>query len=506
MTADANFIVVGAGSAGCIVAAELARRDVGRVLLLEAGPSDNHPLVKMPFGLTWLMGSKRDWRFKSDPQKGLGDRQLNVHRGRMLGGSGSINSMVWFRGRRDDFDGWNVKGWEWPDVEPAFEAVEAKLQPKQMTGVHPLVQALSDLFGGNANEAPTPEYESAGTFRFNMRNARRWSAADAFMRPAQAAYDLKVRTGSEVDRIEFEGDQAKRVILLDGTKLSASKGIVLSAGSIGSPAILMRSGVGPAEHLQELGITVTHNSEEVGDNLHDHPAAGLHFAGPGSGYGLTLSQMPAWMLAPFYYLFTRKGRFASPTVEGGAFFNARCDTGEPDVQCHFIPFMLDWKGSRFTHGSGYFADVCACRPKSRGRLRLTSADPNVAPDIDLGLFQDPDDVETLLAGLKRLRELMSKAAFGKHRAPEVYPGPEVSSDEALRQHIKDRGATAYHPVGTLRMGEGTAPVTPRLAVAGVTDLWVADASVMPSVTSANTNAPSTMIGYRAAKFISEDTA
>ena len=504
MTTDADFIVVGAGSAGCIAAAELARRGCGRVLLLEAGPSDGHPLVKIPFGLAWLMGSKRDWRFKSAPQKGLGGRQLNVHRGRMLGGSGSINSMVWFRGRRDDFDGWNVPGWAWRDVEPAFEAVEEKLQPKQMTGVHPLVEALSGLLGGNTNAAPTPEYETAGAFRFNMRNGRRWSAADAFMRPAQDAHDLKVRTGSEVDRIEFADGRANRVVLIDGTKLTASKGVILSAGSIGSPAILMRSGVGPAAHLQEMGISVTHASDEVGENLHDHPAAGLHYVGPESGYGLTLSQLPAWMLAPFRYLFTRKGRFASPTVEGGAFFNARGEAGEPDVQCHFIPFMMDWKGSRFTTGSGYFADVCVCRPKSRGRLRLTSADPNVSPDIDLGLFNDPDDVETLLAGLKRLRALMSTAAFGKHRAPEAFPGPEVSSDEALRQHIKNHGATAYHPVGTLRMGDGTAPVTPRLSVAGVSGLWVADASVMPAVTSANTNAPSMMIGYRAAEFISED--
>lgn len=504
MRTDADFIVIGAGSAGCITAAELARRGAGRVLLLEAGPSDSHPLVKMPFGLAWLMGSKRDWRFKSTPQMGLGGRQLNVPRGRMLGGSGSINSMVWFRGRRDDFDSWNVRGWAWPDVAPVFEAVEAKLQPEQMTSVHPLVQALSGLFGENGNEAPTPEYESAGTFRFNMRDGRRWSAADAFLRPAQETCGLEVRTGSEVDRIAFDDAGAKRVLLIDGTRLSASKGIVLSAGSIGSPAILMRSGVGPAAHLQDLGISVTHGSEEVGENLHDHPAAGFHYVGPGSGYGLTLSQMPAWVLAPFCYLFTRKGRFASPTVEGGAFFNARGEAGEPDVQCHFIPFMMDWQGSRFTHGSGYFADVCVCRPKSRGRLRLKSADPNVPPDIDLGLFQDPDDVETLLAGLKRLRVLMNGAKFGEYRAPEVIPGPEVSSDDALRQHIKDRGATAYHPVGTLRMGEGTAPVTPRLAVAGVPGLWVADASVMPAVTSANTNAPSMMIGYRAAEFISED--
>lgn len=504
MSLTADFIVVGAGSAGCIAAAELARREAGSVLLIEAGPTDRSPLVKMPFGLIWLIGSaRRDWCYQSNPQKHLGGRRLAVTRGRMVGGSGSINSMVWFRGRRDDFDNWELPGWSWADVAPAFESIEARLTPSQMNGAHPLSEALHSMFPGCGTEPPTPEYESAGVFAFNMVGGRRRSAADGFLKPTPEG--LTVITGQEVDRILFEGDWAKGVMLTDGTTLRAGKGVVLSAGSIGSPSILMRSGIGPADQLAGLGIDILHDSEEVGENLHDHPAAGLHFAGPGSGYGLTPAQVPAWALAPFQYAALHRGRFASPTVEAGAFFNAHALDAAPDVQTHFIPFMLGWQGKRYVYGSGYFADVGICRPKSRGALRLTSRDPRVAPEIDLGLFNDSSDLDTLVAGLKRLRVLMDEADFGPRRAPEAFPGPSVQSDEALRAHVRDCGATAYHPVGTLRMSNVvSAPVDPRLSVRGIGGLWVADASVMPVVTSANTNAPSMMIGWKGAQFISED--
>lgn len=505
MTSQTDFIVVGAGSAGCIAAAELARREAGSVLLLEAGPKDNSPLVKMPFGLVWVMGKPhRDWCYKSTPQTHLGGRQLNVTRGRMVGGSGSINSMVWFRGRKDDFDNWQLPGWSWADVVPAFEAIEARLTPSRMQGAHPVTEALHSMFSENGTTPPSPEHESAGVFAFNMVDGRRRSAADGFIKPMPAG--LTLVTGQEVDRVLFKGKSARGIRLVDGTELRANKGVILSAGSIGSPSILLRSGVGPRSDLEPLGIDVRHNSEQVGANLHDHPAAGLHFAGPGSGYGLTLAQMPGWALAPFRYLMTRQGRLASPTVEGGGFFNARGLDETPDVQSHFIPFMLGWEGKRYVYGSGYFADVCVCRPKSRGALRLTGRDPQVAPEIDLGLFNDSSDLDTLVAGLKRLRALMEQVDFGGRRASETFPGPTVQSDEALRDHIRDHGATAYHPVGTLRMGEDDAPVTPRLSVRGVQGLWVADASVMPAVTSANTNAPSMMIGHRAGEFIAEDCA
>ncbi len=506
MTMTADFIVVGAGSAGCIAAAELARREAGSVLLLEAGPTDNSPLVKMPFGLVWMMRSqRRDWRYQSTPQKHLGGRRLNVTRGRMVGGSGSINSMVWFRGRTDDFDNWQLPGWSWGDVAPAFDAIEARLTPRRMKGAHPLTEALHSLFAEHGTTPPTPEHESAGVFAFNMVDGRRRSAADGFIKPAPAG--LTLVTGQEVDQVMFESDVARGIRLVGGSELRAHKGVVLSAGAIGSPSILMRSGIGPRADLEALGIDLRHDAEEVGANLHDHPAAGLHFAGPGSGYGLTPAQMPGWALAPFQYLMARKGRFASPTVEGGVFFNARGLNEAPDVQSHFIPFMLGWQGKRYVYGSGYFADVGVCRPKSRGALRLTSKDPQAAPAIDLGLFNDSSDLETLVAGLKRLRVLMEEVDFGPRHAPEAFPGVAVQSDSALRDHIRDRGATAYHPVGTLRMGDGSnAPVTSRLSARGVQGLWVADASVMPAVTSANTNAPSMMIGYRAGEIIAEDCA
>jgi len=505
MTGAADFIVVGAGSAGCIAAAELIRRATGSVLLLEAGPTDNSPLVKMPFGLVWMMGNaRRDWCYKSAPQQHLGGRQLNVTRGRMVGGSSSINSMVWFRGRKDDFDNWQVPGWSWADVAPAFEAVEAKLTPSRMEGAHPLSEALHSLFPAHGTSPPSPEYESAGVFAFNMVAGRRRSAADGFIKPVPPG--LTLVTGQEIDRVIFKGDTACGVRLSDGTELRAHKGVVLSAGAIGSPSILMRSGIGPKADLAGMGINVRHDAEEVGANLHDHPAAGLHFVGPGSGYGLTLSQLPGWALALFQYLSTRRGRFTSPTVEGGGFFNARGRDAVPDVQIHFIPIMRGWEGKRYVYGSGYFADVCVCRPKSRGALRLTSRDPQSAPEIDLGLFNDPSDLDTLVAGLVRLRSLMEQADFDDHRAREAFPGPAVQTDDALRAHVRDCGATAYHPVGTLRMGKGNAPVTPRLSVSGAKGLWVADASVMPAVTSANTNAPSMMIGYRAGEMISEDCA
>lgn len=494
-----DFIVIGGGSAGCVLAAELARREAGSVLLLEAGPSERHPLVSMPMGLTWLIGSRRDWAWKTAPQAGAAGREIGVPRGRMLGGSGSINSMVWFRGRRADFDGWARPGWAYADVEPAFEAVEARLKPRRMSGAHPLTEGLAPMLGSNGQAIPTPEYESAGVCAHNMTPGRRNSAADAFLRRTPG---VEIRTGAPVDRLIWRGDRAAGVVLADGSEIAARKGVVLCAGSLASPAILMRSGVGPADHLAALGIRVRQDAPGVGANLHDHPGAGLHFEGPGSGYGLEPAQWPAWLAAPFRLYTSGTGPLASPTVEGGAFFNARGESAEPDVQSHFIPFHLDWTGNRYKRTAGYFADVVVCRPKSRGRLTLQSAAPKAAPVIDLGLFSDERDLDTLQAGIERLRTLLEKADFGPRRAPEAHPGAQVTG-AALRDHIRRSAGTAYHPVGTLALG---GPVTDRLAVRGTQGLWAADASVMPQVTSANTNAPSMMIGWRGAQFIAEDAA
>ena len=489
-----DYLVIGAGSAGCVAAAELARREAGRVLVLEAGPSQHHPLVSMPLGLVWLLGGKRDWGYKTAPQQNAAGRSLSVPRGRMLGGSGSINSMVWFRGRRDDFDGWGLPGWRAEDVEEAFQAVEAALRPTRMRGAHPLSEGLTSLFGG---EDPTPELESAGLFSHNMPARRRRSAADAFLRPYP---EVTVRTGAEVDCLLFEGDRATGARLVDGTEIRVARGVILSAGSIGSPAILMRSGIGPAGDLTNLGIPVRVDAPEIGLNLHDHPGVGLHFEGARSGYGLETAQLLQWALAPLQYALLRRGPFASSTCEAGAFFNARGTSETPDVQTHFIPFFLPHQGTMYQRKAGYFADVCLSRPKSRGELRLSSKDPKAAPSIDLGIFRQESDLDTMVAGVERLRQLLKDADLGVHRAPEVFPGESVSGD-ALKSHIRNHCGTAYHPVGSLRMG---GPVSARLRVNDSEGLWVADASVMPNVTSANTNAPSMMIGWKAAEMIAED--
>jgi choline dehydrogenase len=497
-----DFVIIGAGSAGCAVAAGLAEQEAGSVLVIEAGPSDRTPLVKMPFGLVWLMGSKnRDWRFTSAPQANLNGRQLTIPRGRMLGGSGSINSMVWFRGRADDFDHWTVPGWDWADVEPAFEEVEARLTPDRLATPHPVTEALSTMFRANdPQQSPSPERESAGVFRYNMRGGRRWSAADAFLRPAMTR-GVEVATGRQVARISLSGDRARIVHFTDGGSVEATRGIVLSSGSIGSTEILLNSGIGPAEDLRAAGRDVVLDRAEVGANLHDHPGAGIHYEGRGSGYGLDPSLAHRWAAAPLRWLVQGKGIFASPTVEGGAFFTADGGDGPPDIQSHFIPFLLGWQGTRYVRGRGYFADATLCRPKSRGRLKLGRN----GIEIDFGLFNDPSDLDTLTKGWLRLRALMEATDFGPMKAREAFPAAAVTSEDEARNYIRERCGTAYHPVGTLRMGaDAEAPVTPRLKFRGVEGLWVADASIMPAVTSANTNAPSMMIGHRAGRMIAAD--
>ncbi|APX10820.1 GMC family oxidoreductase [Tateyamaria omphalii] len=487
MTREYDHIVVGGGSAGCAVAARLAERPGAQVCVVEAGPSDQDIRVKIPFGLVNLLGSNvRNWKRQTVPMASAGGRQVAVPRGRMLGGSGSINSMVWFRGTRADFDAWGLPGWDSTTVWDAFDSIEGRMTPARLPHPHPLSDAFGRVFPANdPNAPPTPERQSAGVFHTNMRRGARWSAADGFLRPSGA----DVVTGAEVDQVTFEGPRATGVKLRDGRTLKARAGVVLSAGSIESPMILMRSGIGPGADLQGAGIDVRLDAPGVGANLHDHPGFGLHFKGQGSGYGLTLGQLPAWALSPVQWLLMRSGRLTSNTVEAGAFYSVT-DSDVPDIQTHFLPFLMGWQGKAIIWGSGYFADVCLCQPSSRGRLRIGK--DRFQPLIDLNLFGDDWDLDMMVRGVERLRQILDTAPFEHRGAPEGFPGTGVTGD-ALREVIRTRAGTAYHPVGTVALG---GPLDARGAVKGIENLWVADASVMPRITSANTNAPSMMIGWQ----------
>jgi choline dehydrogenase-like flavoprotein len=497
-----DHIVVGGGSAGCACAGRLAETDGGAILVVEAGPTDRDLRVKVPFGLIRLIGNpQRDWRRRTVPQPHAGGRRVGVPRGKMLGGSGSLNSMIWFRGRASDYDGWGVPGWAWDDVRPAFEAIEARVGPARLPHPHPLSERFGGVFGANDPDAPpSPERESAGVFHVNMKNGARNSAADVFLRPAERAGRVTVRTGVEVARVALEDGRAAGIVLKSGRVIRARRSVTLAAGSIESPMLLFRSGIGPGAMLRDAGLDVAVEAPGVGQNLHDHPGFGLHFAGPGSGYGLSFNQLPAWALAPFQWAVARGGRFASNTVEAGAFFRVMPGAGPPDVQTHFLPFMLGWEGKPIVWGEGYFADVCVANPRSRGHLAL--GDNQWSPAIDLGLLSDPYDVEVLTRGVARLRELLAAAPFAHRRAEEAFPGAHVTG-ERLESLIRQRCGTAYHPVGTVALD---GPLDARLRVRRVAGLRVADASVMPVVTSANTNAPAMMIGWRAAEMIAEDLA
>ncbi len=523
-----DYIVVGGGSAGCAVAGRLSEDPERSVCLLEAGPTDNDWRVKVPLGVMTLMGNERyDWRFKSTPHAHLGGREVSVPRGRTLGGSGSINSMVYIRGRASDYERWAAEGcvgWDWASVLERYKRAERNsrgasdlhgadgpLHVEDLPSPHPMVEQL--VRAGEAEGVPANDdfngssQEGLGTYQTTMHNGRRWSPADAYLRPALKRPNLTVMTGVDVDRIVFEGKRACGVSARRGGEsltLSANAEVVLSAGAIASPAILLRSGIGPGEHLRALGIDVRLDLPGVGGNLHDHPAVGVHYGGGTLGYALSLATLPANVLAPFRYLLFRKGLFASNTVEAGGFARTLDSLDEPDVQFHFIPARLGHEGRAVVWGRGYYSDVCVLKPRSRGRLTLASTDPAVPPLIDLNLLSDPEDEATLMRGAKLLRRILANPNLKTGDARELVPGPAVETDDDLRALIRERLGTAYHPVGTLRMGarsDARSVVDPELRLIGVDNVRVADASIMPEVIAGNTNAASMMIGDAAADFM-----
>jgi choline dehydrogenase len=515
-----DVVIVGAGSAGCLLAERLSADPARRVMLLEAGGRDNKLEVRIPAAFYKLFKSKVDWAFSTEPQAHLDGRRLFVPRGKMLGGSSSINAMIYIRGHRKDYDGWAVAAgpeWSYDAVLPFFRKSEGHerggdahhgaggpLNVADLRLVNPLTYAFleaaeslgiprNDDFNGTGQEG-------VGCYQVTQKNGGRWSAADAFLRPALSRPNLQVETGAQTTRVLFDGRRATGVeYVRNGRSRHVAAGqVILSAGAIGSPQLLMLSGIGPADELARHRIAVVADSPGVGGNLQDHAVCGVATAST-QPVSLDTAETIGNLLR---FLLKRQGPLTSNVAEAGGFVRTRPELDAPDLQFHFAPCWFVDHGFVKPPGSGYSVGATLITPKSRGRITLRSSDPYAAPMIDGNFFSEDDDMTTMLAGIRLSRRIARAAAFDAWRGGEYLPGDGAQSDDELRAHVRATCEMLYHPAGTCRMGSDEASVVdPHLRVRGVDNLSVIDASVMPTIVRGNTNAPTMMIAERAISWL-----
>jgi choline dehydrogenase len=518
-----DYVVVGAGSAGCVLANRLTEDSDVHVLLLEAGASDDADEIHIPAAFSSLFKTRWDWNYETREQKNLGGRTTYWPRMKALGGCSSMNAMIYIRGNRADFDGWRdehgATGWGYDDVLPYFRRAEhnARLTGPLHGNDGPLhvedrryTHELSSAWVDSAvawGLKPTDDFngasqDGAGQYQVTCHNGRRWSTADAYLRPALRRPNLTVHTDALAGRIVIEDGRAVGVAYLRaGVEhvVRAEREVLLSGGAINSPQLLMLSGIGPAEHLREHGVDVTVALPGVGENLHDHPAAGVVWYTKGTT-DLADFQNPTRLLQ---WQATGRGPLASNVGEAGGFVATRDGLTAPDMQFHVVPSMFVDNGLREPTGRGFTAAATVVDVASRGQVRLRSADPTWRPSIDPAYYSDPADWDCMLAGMRMLIEIGRQPAIGRFLASPHLPGHlDGITDEELGDHIRAETQTLYHPVGTCAMGTGEhAVVDPELRVHGVAGLRVVDASVMPKVVRGNTNAPTIMIAERAADLI-----
>ncbi|WP_439560845.1 choline dehydrogenase [Roseinatronobacter sp.] len=521
----ADYIIVGAGSGGSAVAYRLAQAGHS-VLIVEAGGSDVGPFIRMPGALSYPMNMRRyDWGYMTEPEPHLGGRTLACPRGRVIGGSSSINGMVYVRGHARDFDHWaesGASGWGYGNVLPYFKRMEnwhgaqpspwrgtdGPLHVTRGTRANPLFDAFIQA-GAQAGYGVTDDYNGAAQEGFAAMEAtiwqgQRWSAADAYLRPALAIGHADLVRG-EVAHVVFDDTQrATGVQLTDGRILHANAEVVLAASSINTPKLLMLSGIGPAAHLSAHGIAIRANRPGVGQNLQDHLELYLQYAAtqPITLYKYWSLLGKAWVGAR--WLFTRKGPGASNQFESCAFIRSRAGIDYPDIQYHFLPIAVRYDGKAVAEGHGFQTHVGPMRSKSRGWVKLRSPHAQDAPRVCFNYMSHPDDWTEFRTCIRLTREIMGQAAFKPFMGYEIQPGADITEDAQLDAFIRDHVESAYHPCGTARMGKADDPdavVDPQGRVIGVNGLRVADSSIFPRITNGNLNAPSIMVGEKIADHI-----
>ena len=518
MSESFDYVIVGAGSAGCVLANRLSRDPAARVLLLEAGGADTADEIHIPAAFSSLFKTRWDWNYETTPQKHLG-KTAYWPRGKMLGGSSSMNAMIYIRGNRADYDGWRdahgAHGWGYDDVLPYFVRAEGNtrlhgplhgtdgpLRVEDRRFTHELTHAWVDAAVGwglkRNDDFNGSEQEGAGLYQVTCRKGRRWSAADAYLRPAMNRPNLTVRTDAHATKVLLSGGRATGVSYLDsdGERTAhADAEVLLCGGAVNSPQLLMLSGIGPAEHLREHGIDVAVALPGVGDNLHDHPAAPIIWSTKDTT-DLVDAATPAGLVR---WQLTKRGPLSSNVGEGGGFMSTVDGLAGPDMQFHIAPTLFYDNGLREPTVTGFTSAATLVDVASRGRLRLRSAHPLWRPEIDPDYFSDDADLTSMIAGLRSLIEIGRCAPLARYLDRPFLPGRHDLDDAELREHVRTWTQTLYHPVGTCAMGTGEhSVVDPELKVHGVQGLRVVDASVMPTVPRGNTNAPTIMIAEKAA--------
>ncbi len=526
-----DYVVIGGGSAGCVLAARLSEDPSLRVGLLEAGPADTSVLIHCPAGLAVLARTGAvNWNFGTVAQPGLNGRRGYQPRGKVLGGSSSVNAMIYLRGQRGDYDGWAAEGnagWSFDEVLPYFlksehnergaDALHATGGPLNVMDLRSpnRYAAVFVQAGVQAGYRSNPDFngpvqEGVGHYQVTHRNGERCSAAKAYLKPSLGRPNLQVITGAQATRVLLDGRRAVGVeYRRDGAlhQVTARREVLLAAGALQSPQLLLLSGIGPAAQLQRHGIAVRHDLPGVGRNLHDHVDVVQVVDAPDLKELFGLSPAGAWRVLRGIVEWRRRrsGMLTTNFAEAGAFIRSCADQPGPDLQLHFVIGKLVDHGRRTVFGHGYSCHVCLLHPASRGSVQLASADPLAAPLIDPNYFGDPSDLERMVRGVKLMRAILAQPALAALGGRELAASANARSDDEIRRFLRRYADTIYHPVGTCRMGSGALDVVDaRLRVHGLAGLRVVDASIMPRIISGNTNAPVIMIAEKAADMIKAD--